>query len=318
VSRTIALISPGQEVHGGNRVTASRWACIFRELSWEVFEEPVWSGRAADVLVALHARRSHDSILRFAATHPDRPIVVAATGTDVYGDAPISAEVRDSFLRATRIVVLQPRAVESLPEATRGRARVVYQSVAVPDRRPAKVEDAFQVCAMAHLRAVKDPLLPARAVRLLPESSRIRLVLLGGSLDDSLRADAERGQRENPRFRWLGERPRSEALEVLARSHLFVSSSRHEGGSNVVSEAIALGLPILATAVPGSLGLLGDAHPGLYPVGDAPKLAELLLRAESDPRYLASLEKRSLALAGLTDPARERESWRALLAEVAG
>jgi len=194
----------------------------------------------------------------------------------------------------------------------------VFQSVAVPARRPPKVEDAFQVCAMAHLRAVKDPLLPARAVRLLPESSRIRLVLLGGSLDDSLRADAEREQRENPRFRWLGERPRSEALEVLARSHIFVSSSRHEGGSNVISEAIALGLPILATAVPGSLGLLGDAHPGLYPVGDAPKLAELLLRAESDPRYLASLERHSLALAGLTDPARERESWRALLAEVAG
>ena len=317
MSRTIALISPSQEVRGGNRVTASRWARIFRDLGWEVLEEAAWSGRPCDLLVALHARRSHDSIVRFAAAHPDRPRIVAATGTDVYGDGPVSGETQDSFLRATRIVVLQPRAVERLPESTRGRARVVFQSVIVPAERPPKVQDAFQVCALAHLRPVKDPLLPARAARLLPASSRIRVVHLGGLIDESLRAELEREQRENPRFRWLGERPPGEALEVLARSHLFVSGSRHEGGSNAVSEAIAFGLPILATAIPGSLGLLGDDHPGLFPVGDARKLADLLHRAEIDPAFLASLGARSATLAGLTDPARERESWRTLLAEIA-
>lgn len=317
MSRTIALVSPPQEVSGGNRVTASRWAAIFRELGWEVFEEATWSGRPCDVLVALHARRSHDSITRFAAAHPDRPRIVAAAGTDVYGDASISAEARDSFLRATRIVVLQPRALDRLPEGTRGRARVVRQSVTLPDRRPPKVEDAFQVCAMAHLRPVKDPLLPARAARLLSASSRIRIVHLGGLIDESLRPDLQREQRENPRFRWMGELPRGEALDVLAGSHLFVSSSRHEGGSNAVSEAIALGLPILATSIPGSLGLLGDDHPGLYSVGDAQGLADLLTRAETDPEFMASLGRCSVALVGLTDPARELESWRALLAEVA-
>lgn len=318
MSRTIGIVSPAQEIRGGNRVTAARWARIFRELRWGFFEEASWSGRSCDALVALHARRSHDSIVRFSQAHPERPLIVAATGTDVYGDASISAEARDSFLRATRIVVLQPRALERLPEATRGRARVVYQSVTVPDRRPPKAEDAFQVCSMAHLRSIKDPLLPARAARLLPASSRVRVVHLGGVIEESQRGDLEREQRENPRFLWLGERPRSEALDVLARSRLFVSSSRHEGGSNAISEALALGLPVLATAIPGSLGLLGDDHPGLYPVGDARKLADLLHRAETDPEYLASLERHSVALAGLTDPARELESWRALLAEVAG
>ena len=75
----------------------------------------------------------------------------------------------------------------------------------------------------------------------------------------------------------------------------FVSSSRHEGGANAVSEALALGVPVLATAIPGSIGLLGEELPGLYPVGDARRLADLLLRAETDPAFLASLAARSCA-----------------------
>lgn len=318
MSRTIGFVSPAQAIRGGNTVTADRWSAILRELGWEVFEEAVWSGRPCDVLLALHARKSHDSIVRFSHAHPDRPFIVAAAGTDVYGADSISTEARDSFLRAARIVVLQPRAIDRLPESTRGRARVIYQSVAVPKSRPPKVEDAFQACSIAHLRSVKDPLLPARAARLMPAASRLRLVHLGSLIEESLRGEVEREQRENPRFVWPGGRPREEALDVLARSHLFVSSSRHEGGSNAISEALALGVPVLATAIPGSEGLLGNDHPGLFPVGDARKLAELFLRAETDREYLGSLAERSAALADITDPARERESWRALLGEISG
>jgi putative glycosyltransferase (TIGR04348 family) len=314
--RKLTIVRPAQEVPGGNRVTAERWAGMFRDLGWEVLEEDAWSGSPVDVLVAIHAVRSRDSILRFASAHPDRPLIVAASGTDVYGDGALPPEARDSFSRATRIVVLQPNAVDRLPESVRERARVVYQSVSVPEDRPPKTDDAFQVASMAHLRAVKDPLRPARASRLLPASSRLRVVHLGAVLDPSLRGPMEREALENPRFWWLGERPRAEALDILARSHLFVSSSRHEGGSNAVSEAIALGLPILATAIPGSTGILGEDHPGLYPVGDARALAALFLRAETNEGFRSALEDRSRARAALVDPGRELESWRSLLAEL--
>src|SRR5207247_343330 len=110
--------------------------------------------------------------------------------------------------------------------------RVVYQSVPPITRRFRRSESIFEVCAIAHLRPVKDPLLPARAARLLPSSSRIRITLLGGLIEEGMRDDLEREILQNPRFRWLGERSRAETLRHLARGQVFVSSSRHEGGSN--------------------------------------------------------------------------------------
>lgn len=297
-------------------MTALRWAWIFRKLGWKVFQEESWSGRACDVLVALHARRSNSSVVRFRREHPELPLVVAATGTDVFSDVADTGEARESFGLATRIVVLQPLSVEKLPAETRVRARVVYQSVTPPRRRPAKARDVFEVCTIAHLRPVKDALRPALAARLLPASSRIRIVHLGGLIDEFMRADLEREVRENVRFRWLGDRPRAETLEVLGRSRLFVSSSRHEGGANAVSEALAVGVPILATRIPGSLGLLGEDYPGTFAVEDTQGLADLLLRAENDAEFYATLEKACRARAYLTDPAQELESWRDLLEEL--
>jgi putative glycosyltransferase (TIGR04348 family) len=315
-SGTIAIVNPAPQIRGGNRVTALRWAGLFRKLGYRVFVEESWSGRACDLLVALHARRSNSSTVRFKREHPARPLVVAATGTDVFSDVPDTGEARESFGLADRIVVLQPLSVEKLPEEARTRARVVYQAVTVSKRRPARLRDVFEVCTIAHLRPVKDPLRPALAARLLPASSRIRIVHLGGLIDEFMRGELDKEVRENARFRWLGDRPRAEALETLARARLFVSSSRHEGGSNVVSEALALGVPILATRIPGSLGLLGEDYPGTFEVGDTEGLAELLARAETDEGFYRSLEKACRARAWLTDPAQELESWRELLKEL--
>lgn len=313
---TIGIINPVPQLRGGNRVTALRWAWIFRKLGWKVFQEESWSGRACDVLVALHARRSNSSVVRFRRAHPDLPIVVAATGTDVYSDVADSGEARESFGLASRIVVLQPLSVEKLPAETRTRARVVYQSVTPPRHRPTKLRDVFEVCTIAHLRPIKDPLRPALAARLLPATSHIRVVHLGGLIDEFMKGELETEVRENVRFRWLGDRPRAETLEVLGRARLFVSSSRHEGGANAVSEALAVGVPILATRIPGSIGLLGDDYPGTFAVEDTQALADLMLRAENDADFYRTLEKACRARAYLTDPAQELDSWRELLNEL--
>ena len=71
-------------------------------------------------------------------------------------------------------------------------------------------------------------------------------------------------------------------------------SSRLEGGANVVSEAIVLGVPVLASNIPGNVGMLGADYPGYYTCGDAKALARLMGRAESEP-----------ALSNIDQPSRE-------------
>lgn len=303
---------------GGNRVTALRWALRLRELGWHVFVEEGWSGRPADLLVALHARKSGEAIERWRRTYPGRPVVVAATGTDVYedleGPGEDAARARAGFDLADRIVVLQQEAVRALPEARRACARVVHQSLPKLAVRPDPDPSCFEVVVLANLRSVKDPLLPARAVARLPDDSRVVVRHYGEGLEADLVAEARR--LEGPRWSWRGVKPRRAALCALASARLCVSPSRAEGGANVVTEALALDVPVLATRIPGATGLLGDDHPGLFPVGDVDALAVRLRRAEDEPEFLARLRDAGRRRAGLADPARERAAWRALLAEL--
>jgi glycosyltransferase involved in cell wall biosynthesis len=120
-----------------------------------------------------------------------------------------------------------------------------------------------------------------------------------------------------PRYAWHGDRPRREALAILAGSAVLLVTSRLEGGSNAVSEALAAGVPVLSSRIDGSVGVLGPEYAGLFPPGDAAALASLLARAEDEPGFLEALRGATAALRPLVDPAREREAWRALLAELA-
>jgi glycosyltransferase involved in cell wall biosynthesis len=97
----------------------------------------------------------------------------------------------------------------------------------------------------------------------------------------------------------------------------MVLSSIMEGGANVISEAVMAGLPVIASEIAGSVGLLGRDYPGYYPVGDSAALARQLWRAEQEPGFLDELRRHCAARADLFDPARERKSWRELIDRLA-
>jgi len=240
---------------------------------------------------------------------------VALAGTDVYGDLPGAPRSMEALGRAARVVALEPAAAARLPDAVRRKARVIEQS-ATPIERITPASERFEVLVLAHLREVKDPLLPAAAVRLLPADSRVQVLHAGAALERELAAAAARETERNPRWRWLGGVSHAAARELLARARLLVLPSREESCSNALVEALSSAVPVLAARAPGTESVLGADHPGLFPVGDSAALAELLARAESDPPFLALLCARSQALAPGFDPARERADWEQLFAEL--
>jgi putative glycosyltransferase (TIGR04348 family) len=269
-----------------------------------------------DLVVALHARRSADAVKLVGEAAPRTPLVVVLTGTDLSHDIRVDAAARRSLALADRVVVLHELAPREVPARFREKVRVIPQSASAPPRRPSKARGVFEVAVVGHLRDVKDPLRTALAARLLPASSRVRVLHAGRALEAAWEQAALREQRDNPRYRWLGELSPARAIRLIARARLFVLTSRSEGGANVLGEAAVCGTPVVASRITAARAALGDDYPALFPVGDEAALARLIARAETDARWRADLGRRLRARRPLFGEKRERAAWQALLREL--
>lgn len=106
------------------------------------------------------------------------------------------------------------------------------------------------------------------------------------------------------RVRFVGALPPDDIPGMFAHSDLFVMASFNEGRSNVVLEAMAAGMPIVATRIPGVLELVTNGEHGwLVPPGDAQGLAASLDEAMSqadERRRRGVAARRKVILAGWT------------------
>ena len=309
----LIIVTPaGAGTRNGNRHTALRWAAMLRGAGHRVAVMQSWDGEPCDALIALHAKRSHDSIARYRAARPRAPLVVTLTGTDLYRDLPRSAEARRSLELADKVVVLQAAALNSLQGNILGKAGVIYQSSSTRLRR-SPPKRRFRIAVIGHLRSEKDPFRAVAALARLPGEA-IELVHIGGALDPALGREAKRWMAREPRYRWLGSLPHARALAWLARSHLVVHSSVMEGGANVIVEAARVGVPVLASRVPGNVGMLGTRYPGYFRLHDDAALSRLLKEASSSATFYRKLSRELKKRRRLFAPSEER---RALLKVVA-
>ncbi|KQW37783.1 selenoneine biosynthesis selenosugar synthase SenB [Rhizobacter sp. Root404] len=313
----VCIVTPAlAAANNGNWHTASRWGRFLAPRA-EVRLQLAWDGEPADALIALHARRSADSIERFHALHPQRPLAVVMTGTDLYRDLQTDARARHALECASHVVVLQAEALKALPAAVRGRARCIVQSAARL-RRSDGARGHLTMTAVGHLRDEKDPLTLLAAVRLLPARTPIRVVHIGRPLDPALGEAATRTMQACPHYRWLGGLEAPAARRWIARSRALVHMSRMEGGANVVIEAVRSGVPVLASRIDGNVGLLGADYGGYFPVGDAAALAALMQRFAAEPAFAAGLAAQCAAREADFAPAVEAGRVRALLDDMLG
>lgn len=175
-----------------------------------------------------------------------------------------------------------------------------------PEREAARAElgvadDTIVVVNVANLRREKahDNLLAAVALA-VPRAPELVVLCVGqGPLADTLAAERDRlGLGDHVRF--LGFR--DDVHRLLAAADVFCLASHHEGLPVALMEASAAGLPTVATAVGGVPSVVDDGRNGLLvPPGDAPALADALVRVAHEPDLRERLAGGALATAARFD-----------------
>ncbi len=312
----VTIVSPAlAAANNGNWHTAARWRRFLAPVA-EVTIASSWrEDDDVDVLIALHALRSADSIARWRQRRTDAPLVLVLTGTDLYRDLDDDPHARHSVECASRVVVLQQAGLARLDAAARAKAVVIVQSAPALAARRGSADPDF--VAVGHLRDEKDPLTLMRAARLLGASSETPTIAhIGAALDPALADAARATMRDCPAYRWLGPLSHTAARRAIASARALVHTSRIEGGANVVIEAIRSGVPVLASDIDGNVGLLGADYDGYVPVGDAAALAALMRRFLADDAFALHLAAQCDAREPLFRPAAERNAVRALVLDL--
>jgi len=156
---------------------------------------------------------------------------------------------------------------------------------ALPDTAPAD-GDSFVIGTVGRMEPVKDPGTLIDAFAILVDAmgsagARLRLVLVG---DGPLRPALEQKVRDMGLATqvWFAG-ARNDVPAVLRRLDLFVLPSLAEGISNTILEAMASGLPVVATAVGGTPEIVSDGRTGtLVPPADAGEMARAMGRYAAD------------------------------------
>jgi putative glycosyltransferase (TIGR04348 family) len=309
----VCIVTPGtRSANNGNWRTAVRWAGMLRD-RYRPIVQTAWSGERADVLIALHARRSAESIARFHERAEGRRMAVVLTGTDLYKDLPDSREAAASLDGADRIVVLQDDALRLLPAQWRRKAQVIFQSAPLLATRP-KARGRLDCVMVGHLRDEKDPRTLFEAVRRIPRELAIRVRHIGAPLDPALGDAARALAQEDPRYRYVGALPHGLARVAIQRAHVLVHPSVVEGGANVIVEAVTAGTPVIASRISGNVGMLGRDYPGFFAPRDAQALAKRLVQALEEPAALACLRSACARRKRLFRPQAEAAAIRSLAA----
>jgi putative glycosyltransferase (TIGR04348 family) len=306
---SILIVTPyAAAANNGNVRTAERWADLVSSRYRVIVRTPADGLDDADLIVALHARRSHPALLEWRRREGDKPVVVALTGTDLYHDIPVhDPAALESLQLADRLIVLQERGVAALPEAFRAKASAVYQSAPVlPPYR--KSPRRLRVLFVGHLREEKDPFTFVRAAAALRDRHTIDFLLVGGVRDSALEQPLRELLAEAPNLRMLGALDHRTTRDRIRRAHLLVVPSRMEGGANVIVEAAVSGTPVLASDCDGNIGMLGEDYAGYFPVRDAHALARLIARCRTDANFLMRLKDQCQARARLFLPEAERSA----------
>jgi L-malate glycosyltransferase len=301
---------------GYRRTLDARWLAALRR---SLMEDPVDILHAHNPVMAVGARIVARSLPRRV-----RPRVVVTDHNVWHGYMPVSrwADGLTSHLDDARLTVSEAVRA-SLPTHIQRRSEVVLQGIEVAhvqaqraQRAEARAElgigrGTIVIGTVANLRVQKAyPDLLEAAREVIERRPDVRFVAVGqGPLEAEIRAmHARLGLGD--RLLLLGHRP--DAVRVMGACDVFVLASHWEGLGVAVMEALALGLPVVATAVGGVPEVVGHGREGLLvPPGRPGELAAALLAVISDDqrrRMMAAAAARRGAALSIDTAVRRTEA----------
>jgi len=244
-------------------------------------------------------------------------IAVVMTGSDLFPfDGLLKPETLQSINFADAVIITHGEARERIHHPM---VRVIRKSIALPEEflsqgKPRNAESpAVNGIMVAHLREQKNPFLFLRAVPHL--KSPIHIDHFGHANSAEFQENAEKYH--SHAYHWKGEVARTELLRALQKADFLLNTSYIEGSSNAVCESIALGTPVIASAIPGNIGVLGADYPGLFGVDDTKGLAEMLDRFANSKGFRLELVTCCSQLAGGLAESRESQDWAELIEDLA-
>lgn len=300
--RLLIATPAGRGSRTGNRVTALRWAAFLRSAGHHVKIIGEYDDEAAELMIALHARRTLSMQMAFKrqGNASKCVLIVALTGTDIYHGWPNNEELQWAKEAIDGIIVLQTDMKERLPASLQARCLVLMQSSALtPVSTPVNVpvitettcESALRLIVAGHLRAEKAPFLLAESVHQYLPSARLLIQHCGGEVTSGYVDMAKQWMVQESRYHYLGELTRRQTHEHMRNADILVNTSTVEGAPAVVIEAVASHIAVIASDIPAHKAILGERYPGLFPVGDALALAKLITRVLQQPAFLSELRR---------------------------
>ena len=303
---SIVIVSPAlASANNGNWQTAKRYRQLLKA-HFRVRLVSEWVGaNSDDVLIALHARRSFSSIAAWHAVHGAKGLVVVLTGTDLYRDIQYDSQAQQSLEFASHLVVLQSMGLDELPAPFKAKTSVLLQST-TPRVTLSKTKHCIRVVMAGHLREEKSPRTLFEAAALLAQQRDIHIKHIGAEHDQVLANMAHQTAALYPHYQFTGALTYSETRRQIQRAHVLVHTSIMEGGAHVIMESICSGVPVIASRIPGNIGMLGEDYAGLFPVSDAKALADMLIRFRHDAEFEQLLKKQCALRAPLFSAEHER------------
>jgi glycosyltransferase involved in cell wall biosynthesis len=240
---------------------------------------------APDILHTLNADRTYLWAREFRAAYKKIPWVITLTGTDYntwHAINELPAHSRESVAQASALVVFHRYAAETVQKCFTDagtKIHIIAQGVtpwADPaDRRAVRnrygIDSTAVVFLMvAGIRPVKRMEMAIDAFHEIQEQVPEAALVLVGPVIDQREAEGvlSAGSRLKC-FTYLGEIAPAEVRELMSAADVFLNTSLHEGMPGAVLEAMAAGLPIVASAVAGNCALVTDNANGfLFPAED--------------------------------------------------